>query len=154
MTVTDAIASSRGSARRDAVTITWLRSEKPCCATAISGTVAASGATKNASLTCQLLHALHARSGLIQERQGRGDRARNTRGIATGLASPSASRPLPVSAGLRACEWICSLRPHLPVLSSTVVLAVSGSLTVAWAAPALHSFSERAPASRFTPGAP
>ena len=35
---------------------------------------------------------------------------------------------------------------------STVAIAVSGSLTVAWAAPALHSSRECAPASRFTPG--
>lgn len=46
------------------------------------------------------------------------------------------------------------LRPHLPVLAAQWSIAVPGSLTVAWAAPALHSCGECAPTSRFTPVAP
>ena len=43
------------------------------------------------------------------------------RGIADGLASPSASRPFVSRAGLRACECSSFLRPHLPVPLGTVV---------------------------------
>src|SRR5580693_221204 len=63
MTVTEATAVSRGSEVRDAVTITWFRSEKSSCATAMSGQPAESSAATKKSLTCQLLHALHARWG-------------------------------------------------------------------------------------------
>jgi hypothetical protein len=43
------------------------------------------------------------------------------------------------------------LGPHLPVRAAQWSIAVPGcSLTVAWAAPALHSFLECSPASRFT----
>src|SRR5580704_19623256 len=63
MTVTDAIAVSKGSALRDAVTITWVRSKTSSCAMQINGQLAGSSAAKRKSLTCQLLHALHARWG-------------------------------------------------------------------------------------------
>jgi hypothetical protein len=88
------------------------------------------------------------------DREG-GDRARATPyGTANGLASPSASRPLRVSAGLRACEleFIPETAPSRASRAQWC-MAVSVSLTVAWAAPALHSSLECSPASRFTPGA-
>jgi hypothetical protein len=85
------------------------------------------------------------------DREG-GDRARATPyGTANGLASPSASRPLRVSAGLRACEleFIPETAPSRASRAQWC-MAVSVSLTVAWAAPALHSSLECSPASRFT----
>jgi len=68
------------------------------------------------------------------------------------LTSPDASRQRVSgrSPGSRVDQL--SSRPHLPVPMAQWYIAVSGSLTVAWAAPALHSFAECAPASRFTPG--
>src|SRR5579864_5105191 len=60
MTVTEAIASATGSALRVAVTITWFRSETASCETQTKGQPAESSAATKKSLTCQLLHALHA----------------------------------------------------------------------------------------------
>src|SRR6266853_1984382 len=141
MSVTDATTLSRGSALRDAVTITWFRSETFSCAMQTSGQPAISTAATKESLTCQLLHALHARwgwsraTGKEETEQVRRRRARTRSGIA------QREPPMRVSAGLRACEWIVILRPHLPVLAAQSSVAVSGSLTVAWAAPALHSYA-------------
>ena len=82
------------------------------------------------------------RDGVGPERQGRRRQSRcDAAGLAHGLASPSASRPCvsrPVS-GL--ASGSLSLKPHLPVLAAQWSVAVSGSLTVAWAAPALHSYA-------------
>ena len=73
--------------------------------------------------------------------------------IVTGLTSPNASRRVRVSGrspGSRAD--VKSSRPHLPVPWAQWFLAVSGSLTVAWAAPDLHPPSGCSPVSRFSPG--
>src|SRR5580704_18908115 len=153
MTVTDAIAVSKGSALRDAVTITWVRSKTSSCAMQINGQLAGSSAAKRKSLTCQLLHALHARWGWSgatgkEETDVRYRRASQTVWHRPARAAHCVSRPVS-----RLASGSLSLRPHLPVLAAQWSVAVSGSLTVAWAAPELHSCGECAPASRFTPRA-
>src|SRR4029077_7233561 len=139
MMVTEAIAVSRGSAVRDAVTITWLRSERSSCATAINGQAAESSAATKESFTCQLLPALHARLGWSgatgkEETDVRYLRASQTVWHRPARAAHCVSRPV---SGL--ARGFLSLRPHLPVLAAQWSVAVSGSLTVAWAAPELHS---------------
>jgi hypothetical protein len=59
--------------------------------------------------------------GLVRSDREGGDRRAIPKGIANGLASPSASRPLRVSAGLRACEWIVVLETAPSRARSTVV---------------------------------
>ena len=73
--------------------------------------------------------------------------------IVTGLTSPNASRRVRVSGRSPDSRVdLKSSRPHLPMPMAQWFYAVSGSLTVAWAAPDLHPLSGRAPASRFSPG--
>src|SRR5882724_131484 len=153
MSVTEATALSRGSELRDAVTITCFRSETFSCAMQTSGQPATSSAT-NESLTCQLLHALHARwgwsraTGKEETEQVRCRRARTRSGIA------QREPPMRVSAGLRACEWIVILETAPSRARSTVVCRGLGLAYRCVGSAGIAFIRECSPASRFTPGTP
>ncbi len=81
------------------------------------------------------------------------DRGLRYADIVTGLTSPNASRRVRVSGRSPGSRVdVKSSRPHLPVPRAQWFFAVSGSLTVAWAAPDSHPPSGRSPVSRFSPG--
>ena len=107
-----------------------------------------------------LPHALHARSRCRAGGQGQEEaQSRNCRGHRDRSGFAQREPPKSVSAGLRAREWIISCGPRLPVPEAQWLIAVPLSLTVAWAAPALHPIGVRTgfpfhPRNRDVPGTP